>query len=114
MMSSDGANIQSDNELGMSGFSQAASKNPKQKHDHIFEIQYAEAKKITDEEKRAIFASQKRSGFSTEEKKKQKEMELIKEWENARQLKLIGDLETILIQNDYKLTVNYERLCLQA
>lgn len=95
-------------------FSQAAGKGQKNKHENIIDINYAEAKAISEEEKRVLFASQKRGSFSTDAIRKQKELDLIKEWEQARQFKLIGDLETILIQNDYKLSIYYDRFSVQS
>ena len=88
-------------------FSSTVPKGPK--HENIVTVNYTDAKAITEEEKKFLFASQKRGSFTTEEKKKQKEAELIKDWEASRMYKIISELEIILIQNDFKITVYYER-----
>lgn len=38
----------------------------------------------------------------------------MKEWEQARMHRIIKDLETILIQNDFKIAVYFERFFYQA
>jgi hypothetical protein len=88
-------------------FSSTLPKGPK--HENVITVNYSDARSITEEEKRILFASQKRGSFTTEEKKKQKEAELIKDWESTRMYKIISELEIILIQNDFKIAVYYER-----